>query len=321
MNEIWKPFLNNESIVDEWNCHILNSRKTIIYLNGFVYEGDYVDGYPQGKGQLTLDENTIVRGNFDLSNPEAMYTIEIKPLNQTFSIRGDYVNESLFDQSVSLSYHYFNQGLSVLTKDIVDCPETLKDILLYCNIFQGHLVMSANDSIPSCLKDYVNQAVVKRLTIADRPNDVGESIDHFFVREIEGYSRFFTKEPSRPKVIKNSILNQMKMVKSIKEVELCSISDSSCLHDLMDFQLEEIVLDTMYLVDYENLVTSLIGNQKNLLSFCIVNSSINSLILPDSSLQKCHSFCIKQSSVSRLVIKDHSLSQCIEFFLIGNPFE
>lgn len=299
----------------------MNSRKTIIYQNGIVYEGDFEDGYPQGQGQLTLDENTIIHGNYDLSNPETVYTVEIKPLNKTFSIQGDYVNESLFDQSVSLVYHYFNQGLSVLTKDIVDCPETLKEILLHCNVFQSHLVMSTKDTIPSCLKDYVDQAVVKRLTVADRPDNVAKCIDRFFVRDVGGYSQFFTKEPSQPEVVTNSILKRMKMVKSIKEIELCSISDTSSLYDLMDFQLEEIVLDTMFFVnDDESLVSRLLSSQKNLLSFLIVNSSINSLIIPESSLQKCHSFSIKQSSISSVVIEDNCLSHCMKFFLIGNLF-
>ena len=54
----------------------------IIYKNGIIYEGEYDDIYPHGKGVLYLDDNCIIRGTFDLTQTNLEYEFEIPKLTK-----------------------------------------------------------------------------------------------------------------------------------------------------------------------------------------------------------------------------------------------
>lgn len=169
----------------------------IIYKNGIIYEGEYYDIYPHGKGVLYLDNNCIIRGTFDLTQTNLEYEFEIPSLSLHCKCLGNFITEELFDEPVSCYYGYWNHGLPIMpVEELTPQQQDYFHIIESCNVFQHSLCLDLiQDQLPSNLTDYSNQAVVGKLIVMENHNELSDQdISTFFIDELQGFCSYWNED-------------------------------------------------------------------------------------------------------------------------------
>ena len=188
------------------NCYIIKPSK-IIYKNGIIYEGEYDDIYPHGKGVLYLDDNCIIRGTFDLTQTNLEYEFEIPSISLHFKCLGNFITEALFDEPVSCYYGYWNHGLPIMpVEELTTQQQDYLHIIESCNLFQQSLCLDlTQDQLPSNLTDYASQAVVGKLIVMENPTEMSDQdISTFFIDELQGFCSYWNEPDQQEPALAHS---------------------------------------------------------------------------------------------------------------------